>query len=141
MREYEKVVVRKRAESELNRASYGHLKSSQQKSTEVNKKSASQGWRAAPIEWRAAPLVTKFSPESSSGQRAREARRAFRNSRVARRACYVARRARCFFRILGARLLNHFWPLDLIQGSIFAPKTSPKPSYTLIQRRKKEALA
>lgn len=130
MREYEKVVVRKRAESELNRASYGHLKSSQQKSTEVNKKSASQGWRAA-------PLVTKFTPESSSGQRAREARRAFRNSRVARRACYVARRARCFFRILGAHLLNHFWPLDLIQGSIFAPKTSPKPSYTLIQRRKR----
>ena len=56
--------MRKRAESELNRASYGHLKSSQQKSTAVNKKSAFQGWRAAPIEWRAAPWWLNLHPRA-----------------------------------------------------------------------------
>ena len=79
-------------------------------------------------------LVLKFYTESSSGQRAREARRAFRILRVARRALYMERRASCFFSIFGARLLDHFWPLDEIQGSIFAQKTFPKSSYTLIQR-------
>ena len=116
MREYEKVVVRKRAESELNRASYGHLKSSQQKSTTVNDGQWSQRFSRGALRLKhGAPRPgAKIYTESSSRRRAREARRAFRISRVARRAVMwrtapsensrVAHRASCFF--------STFWSLS-----------------------------